>query len=129
MAEINWTATPGRDHVYAPDGSEIRPLLQSTRASMVHTTLPPGGISRAVRHQSVEEFWYFLDGEGEVWRRFDGREETVAVRPGVAIYLPVGASFQFRATGREALTFVIVTIPPWPGEQEAVRADDHWPST
>jgi mannose-6-phosphate isomerase-like protein (cupin superfamily) len=28
--------------------------------------------------------------------------------------------------GEEPLMFIIVTMPPWPGDQEAVRVDDHW---
>ena len=41
--------------------------------------------------------------------------------------IPTGAHFQFRTTGPEPLCFVMCTMPPWPGEQEAVRVPDHWP--
>ncbi len=36
---------------------------------------------------------------------------------------------QFRNTGDEDLCFVIVTMPPWPGAEEARRVTDHWPVT
>ena len=59
--------------VLAPDGSEIRVLAGTERCSMAHGLLPPGGVSRAIRHRTVEEVWYVLSGEAEVWRRIGDR--------------------------------------------------------
>ena len=112
--------------VLAPDGSEIRLLVQVRGASMVHCTLPPGGITRAVRHRTVEEVWYFIGGRGQVWRKAAGREEITDVQPGLALSIPLGTDFQFRALGDEPLTFVITTIPPWPGPDEAVPVAGVW---
>jgi mannose-6-phosphate isomerase-like protein (cupin superfamily) len=110
----------------APDGSEIRlgPVLPG--GSMVHCTLAGGRTSLAVRHRTVEEIWYVVGGRGQVWRKQGAREETVDVRPGVALTIPLGVHFQFRAARWEPLRLVIVTMPPWPGDQEAVRVPDHW---
>lgn len=113
--------------VLAPDGSEIRFLPQVQGGSMVHCTLPPGAVSLAVTHRTVEELWYVLTGTGELWRKQDGREQVVPLLPNTAHTIPLGAHFQFRSTGSEPLTFVIVTMPPWPGMDEAVRVPDHWP--
>ncbi len=110
----------------APDGSEIRLLPGVRAASAAHCTLPAGGTSRAVRHQTVEEIWYFLEGRGQVWRRQGDREEVVDVVPGVALTIPLGVHFQFRNTGAGPLTFFIVTMPPWPGAHEGVPVKDHW---
>ncbi len=63
-----------------------------------------------------------------MWRRQDEREETVPVAPGVALTVPLGTRFQFRNTGPEPLEFIIVTMPPWPGDEEASRVADHWPA-
>ena len=115
-----------RDAV-APDGSEIRLLPTLARGSMVHCRLPAGAVSRAVRHRSVDELWFCLGGAGQLWRRGPESEETVDLEAGVAISLPVGTSFQFRATGSEPLELVIVTMPPWPGEAEAVPVEGAWP--
>jgi hypothetical protein len=38
----------------APDGSEIRLLAETARGSFVHCTLPPNGVSKAVRHRTAE---------------------------------------------------------------------------
>jgi mannose-6-phosphate isomerase-like protein (cupin superfamily) len=113
--------------VLAPDMSEIRLLVRTTRSSLAHGTLAPGRVSLAVTHRTVEEVWYVTGGRGQVWRKQDGRELVVDVEPGTALSIPIGAHFQFRATGPEPLTFVMCTMPPWPGEQEAVRVPDHWP--
>ena len=184
--------------VLAPDGSEIRLLAQTGRGSMVHCTLPPGQVSVAVAHRTVEEVWYCLEGAGQVWRRLegagnvrqpldgtgqdyqrpegagqnrrqldgtgrerqrlegtgqdyqrpegagqdrrgqdgasrdrhplDGAERIVDVAPGVSLSIPVGSRFQFRNTGTRPLRFIIVTMPPWPGEQEAYPVPGRWPT-
>ena len=61
------------------------------------------------------QVWYFLTGQGEVWRRLDGREEITPVRPGISLNIPLGAEFQFRNPGTEPLAFLIVTMPPLAG--------------
>jgi mannose-6-phosphate isomerase-like protein (cupin superfamily) len=113
--------------VLAPDTSEIRLLVATTRGSLVHGTLAPGRVSLAIAHRTVEEVWYVTAGQGQVWRKQAGREAVVDVEPGTALTIPTGAHFQFRAIGPEPLQFVMCTMPPWPGEQEAVRVPDHWP--
>jgi mannose-6-phosphate isomerase-like protein (cupin superfamily) len=106
---------------YAPDGSEIRLLVAHAGSSMCEVSLPPGGVSIPVRHRTVEEIWYVLEGEGEVWRQApDGQAVTVLVSPGSALTIPLGCRFQFRNTGSVALRFLCITTPPWPGEQEAI---------
>ena len=115
--------------VLAPDSSEIRLLVGTVRGSLAHGTLPPGRVSLAIAHRTVEEVWYVTEGRGQVWRKLGGHETVVDVEPGTALTIPTGAHFQFRATGPEPLRFVMCTMPPWPGEQEAVRVPDHWPVT
>ena len=110
----------------APDGSEVRPLLGLRGGSLAHCTLPVNGVSLAVRHRTVEEIWYFIGGEGQVWRRQGDREETVDVVPGACLTIPLGTNFQFRNTGGEPLRFLIATMPPWPGDHEAVRVEGRW---
>lgn len=110
----------------APDGSEIRLLSALSHGGFCHCTLPPGKVSIAVKHKTVEEIWYFLEGEGEVWRELDGKGEATEVGPGYCLSIPTGAHFQFRNTGTGPLRFVITTMPPWPGPDEAVQVPYHW---
>ena len=115
--------------VTAPDGSEVRLLAASERGSMAHFRLSAGATSRAVRHRSVEELWFFTGGKGLMWRQLGEDEATVAVAAGISVTIPVGAAFQFRATGDSPLDAVAVTMPPWPGAAEAEPAEGIWQAT
>lgn len=110
----------------APDGSEIRLLPSTPAGGLCHCVLPAGGISHAVRHKTVEEIWYFLEGSGEVWRRYGATERVDPVGPGTALTIPYRTMFQFRNTGTGPLVFVIVTLPAWPGPDEAVPVTGKW---
>ena len=107
----------------APDGSEIRLLHSLSGCSVVHCALPVGVVSIPVRHRTVEEVWYFLAGEGQVWRKQGGREQLIEARRGLSLTIPLGTAFQFRNTGAVPLEFIIATTPPWPGEDEAILLD------
>ncbi|HET6607451.1 MAG TPA: cupin domain-containing protein [Rhodopila sp.] len=112
--------------VLAPDGSEVRILLARPGGSMAHFRLPQGQVSQAVRHRSVEEIWYVLSGSGEMWQSDSAASATFPLRAGVCVTIPVGAAFQFRSLGSEALTAVAVTMPPWPGDAEAEPVAGPW---
>jgi mannose-6-phosphate isomerase-like protein (cupin superfamily) len=129
LAEFKTVQLPSTPDVVAPDGSDVRLLPQLAGGSMAHFTLAPGVTSRAVAHRTVEEIWFVLGGSGEMWRASGDRDEVVAMGPGVALTIPLGTRFQFRATGRESLTAVAVTMPPWPGPDEAVAVDGRWEPT
>ncbi|MSQ10173.1 MAG: cupin domain-containing protein [Dehalococcoidia bacterium] len=120
---------PARADVQAPDGSDVRLLPSTERGSLAHFSLPTGRTSIAVAHRTVEEIWYVLSGTGEMWRLLAEAEEVTPLQPGTAITIPVGARFQFRATGAEPLTAVAITMPPWPGMQEAYPVEGKWPAS
>ena len=109
----------------APDGSEIYHLVgDAERASLVEVRLPAGRTSKPVRHRSVEEIWYFLAGEGRVWRQPPAGEPSVhRVGPGSALTIPTGWAFQFQADAAADLRFLCYTAPPWPGDEEAQAAE------
>jgi len=110
----------------APDGSEIRFLSRTDRATMVHCTLPCGFCTIPVEHKTVDEIWYFLTGKGEVWRELEGRREIVVVQKGVSLNVPLHTVFQFKNTGDVPLEFIIVTLPPWPGDDEAILRKNYF---
>ena len=112
--------------VLAPDTSEIRLLGQVRGGSMVHCTLRPGQVSVAVRHRTVEEIWYVIGGRAALWRTCGDLEEIVEITTGDCVTIPLGTHFQFRTLGSEPFTFVMCTMPPWPGEGEAVRVPGRW---
>ena len=115
------------DVIVAPDGSQVRLLLTdehgATRCSMVEVTIGAGEVSQPVRHRTVEEAWYVVSGAGEVWRCPPGlpvqQVLPVRVMAGDALVIPTGWDFQFRADTNSDMRFVCVTMPPWPGMDEA----------
>ena len=113
----------------APDGAEVRLLGSSRYGSMASFRLQPKAVSRAVAHRTVEEIWYFTGGTGRLWRKLADHEEIVEVVAGVSITIPTGAHFQFRCDGGAPLEAVAVTMPPWPGADEAYSVPGEWEPT
>ena len=113
----------------APDGSEVRILCATTRGGLALFSLAPNQVSRAVAHHSVEEIWYFISGQGRMWRRLADQEQVIGVEPGVSITIPTGTHFQFRCDSAEPLRAIGVTMPPWPGETEAYPVEGKWAPT
>ena len=120
---------PARPDIVAPDGSDVRILLKTPRGSMAHFELAGGRASDPIHHRAVDEIWFVLSGRGEMWRSAQGQEEVVALEPGVCVTIPAGTHFQFRALGDAALAAVGVTMPPWPGPEEAVPVPGKWPGS
>jgi mannose-6-phosphate isomerase-like protein (cupin superfamily) len=117
---------PAQPDYPAPDGSQIRLLLECPEGGICHCTLPPGATSSPVRHGNVEEVWYVLRGEGEIWRALNGDEEVATIRKDMCVTLPAAVSFQFRTVGSSPLEMLIGTFPRWPGPQEAIPVTGHW---
>jgi len=114
-----------RDEV-APDGSDVRILFRLKGGGMVHFELAPNQTSKAVSHRTVEEIWYFVSGRGQVWRKQNEHATVVDVYPSVSLTIPLGTQFQFRSFGPEPLAAIGVTMPPWPGEREAIIVKGEW---
>ena len=117
---------PAQRDVVAPDTSDVRILLGLERGGMAHFELAPGRTSKAVAHRTVEEIWYVVAGRGEMWRRAGEHEEVTVLEPGVCLTIPLGTHFQFRAAPDEAVSAVAITMPPWPGADEAVWVAGRW---
>jgi mannose-6-phosphate isomerase-like protein (cupin superfamily) len=120
---------PAERDAVAPDGSDVRVLLGLRAGGMAHFELAAGETSAAVAHRTVEEIWYVLSGRGEMWRSLGDDESVVELTAGVCLTIPLGTRFQFRALGDEPLAAVGVTMPPWPGEDEAFAVDGPWAPT
>ena len=113
---------PNEPDTIAPDGSDVRVLLSTARARMAHFELAAGGVSVPAHHRTVDELWYFVGGRGTMWLRDEHGTEAIAVAPGVCVRIPCGTHFQFASDGPEPLQIVGVTMPPWPGDGEAVAS-------
>lgn len=98
------------------DGSTIRELLGPVTApvqnqSLAEATLSPGQITDRHYHAESEEFYYVVEGEGEM--EIDG--DRAHVGPGDAILIPPGAWHQITAGG-ETLRFLCCCAPAYTHE-------------
>ena len=123
MPRFETMRLPGEPTEVAPDGSDVRVLLRLGAGGLAHFELGPGQVSKATRHRTVEEIWYFVGGRGQMWRRQGDRTEIVDVDPGMCLTIPLGTDFQFRALGFEALAAIGATMPNWPGPDEAIQVE------
>jgi len=114
--------------VTAPDGSEVRILCATARGSMISFTLTSGTVSKPVAHRSVEELWYVAAGQGRLWRKLGDYEGIIHLAPGLSLTISIGMQFQFRNDGDIPLQIVAVTMPPWPGDDEAYSVTGRWPT-
>ena len=126
MSDFETRHAEDAERVAAPDGSAVLLLPALARGSMARFELDVGAVTRAVVHRSVEELWYVTEGRGELWRKLSERESVVELVPGSALSIPVGTHFQFRNRGDSVLRIIGVTMPPWPGENEAVPVEGPW---
>lgn len=128
MENFETKQLPDTYEYLAPDQSEIVELTKTTNGSTAHCRLRPGLTSIAVAHRTIDEIWFFIKGEGEVWRKNvkTGSNSVTKVSAGTSLTIPLGTHFQFRNIGNEDLDFLIACIPPWPGDNEAFPVKGKW---
>ncbi len=131
MTKINFQTKhlPMQPDAVAPDGSDVRLLLELARGGMAHFEIGPNQVSKAIAHRTVEEIWFFLSGRGQMWRLQNGQASIVDVYAGTSLTIPLGTHFQFRSFGYEPLAAIGITMPPWPGEGEAAIVTGEWQPT
>ena len=123
------TILPQKADAKSPAGADIRYLMDGKTGNMIHSTVPPHQVNKATAHATVSEFWFVLEGRGEIWRD-DGHESHITdLVPGTAIDIPVGTAFQYRNVSDSDLKFICVAMPPWPGDSEATYITGKWEPT
>ena len=120
---------PEQPEAKSPAGADIRYLMDGEGGNMIHSTVPPGQVNRATVHATVSEFWYVLEGHGEIWRDDGVESGFTTLVPGTAIDIPVGTKFQYRNVADVDLKFICVAMPPWPGDAEATYIEGVWEPT
>jgi mannose-6-phosphate isomerase-like protein (cupin superfamily) len=120
------TTLPIHPDAKSPAGADIRFMMDGKTGNMIHSTVPAYQVNRATVHATVSEFWFVLEGHGEIWRD-DGAESYItALDPGTAIDIPVGTKFQYRNVSDGDLKFICIAMPPWPGDSEAKYVEGIW---
>ncbi len=123
------TILPEHPDAKSPAGADIRYLMDGEYGNMIHSTVPPNQINKATVHATVNEFWYVLEGHGEIWRD-DGTESSITVLvPGTSIDIQAGTAFQYRNVSEGDLKFICISMPPWPGDSEATFVEGKWQPT
>ena len=97
------------------DGSTIRSILDATNApvqnqSLAEARVPAGGATQRHYHKRSEEFYFILEGAGEM--EIDG--ETRRVGPGDCVLIPPRAWHTIRA--ETALRFLCCCAPVYSHE-------------
>ncbi|HSG24775.1 MAG TPA: cupin domain-containing protein [Anaerolineales bacterium] len=113
----------------SPAGADIRFLVSGKTGNMIHSTVPPHQINRATVHATVDEFWYILEGHGQIWRDNRSESSVTELIPGTSIHIPAGTAFQYRNVSNSDLRFICIAMPPWPGESEATYVEGIWSPT
>lgn len=123
------TTLPEHPDAKSPAGADIRYIMDGTTGNMIHSTVLPYQINKATIHATVSEFWFILEGYGEVWRD-DGEESCVTTLvPGTSVDIPVGTAFQYRNVSDVELKFICISMPRWPGDSEATFIKGIWQPT
>lgn len=94
------------------DGSTIRSILDKTNApvvgqSLAEASLPAGRATDRHYHKLSEEFYFVLEGAGEM--EVDGERREVG--PGDAVLIPAGAWHRIEAT--RDMKFLCCCAPPY----------------
>ena len=63
------TLLPKKPDAKSPAGADIRYIMDGDTGNMIHSTVPPHQTNRATVHATVSEFWFVLEGRGEIWQR------------------------------------------------------------
>jgi len=97
------------------DGSHIRSILDSTNApvqsqSLAEARVPAGGATQRHYHKLSEEFYFILEGVGEM--KID--DEIRRVGPGDCVLIPPRAWHGIRA--ETTLRFLCCCAPPYSHE-------------
>ena len=97
------------------DSSTIRSILDKSNApvenqSLAEARLPRGAVTERHYHRLSEEFYFILEGTGEM----TVAEETRTVGPGDAVLIPAGAWHTVRA--ESDLRFLCCCAPPYAHE-------------
>lgn len=117
---------PAQPDARSPAGAQIRFLMDGKTGNMIHSTVPARQVNKATIHATVSEFWYVLEGHGEIWRDDGETSSVVQLIPGTAIDIPVGTRFQYRNVADTELKFICIAMPPWPGDSEATIIQGVW---
>jgi mannose-6-phosphate isomerase-like protein (cupin superfamily) len=104
------------------DGSVIRSLLDLSCApvrnqSLAEASLAPGQATTRHAHPRSEEFYFVLEGVGDM--EIDGERREVG--EGDAVLIPPGSAHQIRNVGQGPLRILCCCAPPYSDPDTVMR--------
>ena len=105
--EVLWQDLPGHF-----DGALSKMLITPSNSCTKHfdfrlSTYQPKGFVAKHKHNSEEQIYYMLEGEGLM--ELDGVQKVV--RAGATIFIPTNVEHALYNTGTRDLTFLVITSP------------------
>ena len=97
-------------------------LAESPHFKAKLITVLPGQQISYQSHARREEHWTLVRGSGEVILA----DQTIPVKSGSHVFIPIGAKHRIRNTGSEAIEFVEVQTGTYFGEDDIVRYSDDY---
>ena len=119
---------PPHPDARSPAGAEIRYLIEGEAGGMIHSTVPAGQVNRAAVHATVERVLGCLTGQGQLWRGDRTGEDDIAEGRGFHRH-PSRDRTPVSLRRTDPLLFLCITMPPWPGDQEATIIEGPWTPT
>ncbi|WP_298772915.1 hypothetical protein [uncultured Shewanella sp.] len=112
----------------SPAGAEVRFMMEGATGGMIHCSLLPFQINKAVMLQSMS--FGMCCGHGEIWRDNGIDSFVTTLTKGASIDIQPNAVFQYRNVLSEPLIFICMRMPSWPDNSEAIYVDKgKWVST
>ena len=98
-------------------GGTFRILIDEETSGAQHFSLlvneiAPGYKGKEHSH-NVEHCWYILQGKGTI--SMGGK--AYSIKPGDAVFAPIGMPHSVECTGDEALRYVVIYAPPGPEKE------------
>lgn len=109
------------EHGERPWGS-YTVLSHATGHKVKRIEVLPGKRLSYQRHERRSEHWFVVAGQGLV--TLDGTD--VALTPGTALDIPLGAAHRIACVGQEPLVFIEVQHGEYFGEDDIVRLEDDY---
>ena len=111
------------DHTfeYRPWG-DYKNLFEVPEFKVKVITVRPGQQLSYQSHNQREETWVVVGGQGEVVLN----DETIPVKKGTVVQIPVKAKHRMRNTGGDPLRFVEVQMGDYFGEDDIIRYQDDY---
>ena len=110
----------------APSGNvDIRMLPNLPSGEITHAQVASRSTSSSAFLDSMTEFFYVLDGEGQLWRQFGKDEEVIELKQGRCVSIPAKVHYQFQCT-TPPLSFLVVVAPRWDVKSWHEVSEGYW---